>query len=136
MTDLKNTKIELDCDFSTDIADGIYPLLLSLEDENFENEQWFIAGYSNFNEGLKKILAFEALEYSGDIHSKSIHGIKINDGKIEEDKFMECVEDLLMQCKWFEKNKKALVYDLYYWGNSSLRIYGKNIFNCFSIEVE
>ena len=137
MTDLKkNSNIELDCDLSTDVADGIYPLLLSLSDENIEDEQWFIAGYSNINEGLKKVLVFEALEYSGDEHSESIHGIKVNDGRINEDRFMECVQDLLMQCKWFEKNKKALVYDLYWWGSTSLRIQGKNIFKCFSIEVE
>ena len=44
MTDLKNSNIKLDCNLSTDVADGIYPLLLSLSDENMEDEQWFIAG--------------------------------------------------------------------------------------------
>ena len=110
-----NPRIEYDCDLSVEVANGTYPLLMSLVDENNEEEQWFIAGYQNLDEGIEKILAYEALEYSGDEHNQSIRGIEVCNGTVIKNTFSVCVEQLLSQCRWFEKNKR-LLYMIYIGG--------------------
>ena len=128
--------IELDCELTTDEADGDYPLFLAITDEDTDEDKWFIAGYPDINTGLNKALEYEALEYSGDEHNQEIYGIRIRDGHIDKDSLMDCVKDLLEQCGWFNENEKAYVYDLYWWGRTSLKIRGKHIFKCFTVDVE